>query len=100
MAAPSRISQRSQASTYSHREPSARCSITSPGSHCLEFTSDSLAETVRCPHCGYVPRQSTGPTAKAQVEELDEEMRKLRANWAAALHDSIKPTEIAKASSS
>ena len=63
---------------------------------CLEFTSDSLAETVRCPHCGYLPRPSTGPTAKAQVEELDEELRKLRSNWAAALHDSIKPPEIAQ----
>lgn len=63
---------------------------------CLEFTSDSLAETVRCPHCGYLPRPSTGPTAKAQVEELDEELRELRTNWAAALHDSIKPPEIAQ----
>ena len=63
---------------------------------CLEFTSDSLAETVRCPHCGYLPRPSTGPTAKAQIEELDEELRKLRSNWGAALHDSIKPPEIAK----
>ena len=58
---------------------------------CLEFAPDSLAETVRCPHCGYLPRPSTGPTAKAQVEELDEELRKLRTNWSAALHDSIKP---------
>ncbi|MFN2469626.1 MAG: DUF6079 family protein [Gaiellaceae bacterium] len=63
---------------------------------CLEFTSDSLAEAVRCPHCGYLPRPSAGPTAKAQVEELDEGLRKLRANWAAALHDSIKPPEIAQ----
>jgi Family of unknown function (DUF6079) len=63
---------------------------------CLEFTSGSLAEAVRCPHCGYLPRPSTGPTATAQVEELDEELRKLRANWASALHDSIKPTEIAQ----
>src|SRR5262249_34465590 len=63
---------------------------------CLEFTSESLAETVRCPHCGYMPRASAGPTAKAQVEDLDEELRKLRANWVAALHDSIKPPEIAQ----
>jgi hypothetical protein len=63
---------------------------------CLEFTADSLAETVRCPHCGYQPRPSTGPTAGAQVEELDEELRKLRANWAAALYESIKPPEIAQ----
>ncbi|MEJ7784641.1 MAG: DUF6079 family protein [Solirubrobacteraceae bacterium] len=63
---------------------------------CLEFESDSLAETVRCPHCGYLPRPSTGPTAKAQVEELGEELRKLRASWSAALHGSIKPAEIAQ----
>lgn len=30
---------------------------------CLEFGAGSLAETVRCPHCGYLPRPSTGPTA-------------------------------------
>lgn len=63
---------------------------------CLEFTSDSLAESVRCPHCGYVPRPSTGPTAKAQVEEIDEELRKLWTVWQDALLDSLKAPAISQ----
>jgi hypothetical protein len=63
---------------------------------CLEFNQDSLAEAVKCPHCGYLPRLSSGPTAKAQIGDIEEELRHLRTNWVAALRDSIKPPEIAQ----
>jgi hypothetical protein len=63
---------------------------------CLEFGSGSLADAVRCPHCGYLPRPSTGPTARAQVDDIAGDLTNLLSNWAAALHDSIKPTEVAQ----
>jgi hypothetical protein len=63
---------------------------------CPEFRPGALASSVKCPLCGYVPRASGGPTAKAQVEEIDEELRRLLASWTETLQASVNAPEIAK----
>lgn len=63
---------------------------------CLDFTPEALSETVRCPHCDYVPHPSSGPSAKAQIQDIEANLHELRREWVDALHGSLAAPEMAQ----
>ena len=63
---------------------------------CKTFDPAALARSVTCPECGYLPRPSTAPTASARLEQLEEEIHGLHAEWERVLLDSLAVSEMAK----
>jgi hypothetical protein len=61
---------------------------------CKTFDERKLADSVICPDCGYRPRPSTGPTAKALLENLEAELRKLQDEWVRTLLDALREAEV------
>jgi hypothetical protein len=63
---------------------------------CPGFDERRLDEQVQCPDCGYTPRASAGPSAWTRVNELGEDLRKLRGQWEASLRDSLREEQLAE----
>jgi len=61
---------------------------------CKTFDERKLADSVICPDCGYRPPPSTGPTAKALLENLEAELRKLQDEWVRTLLDALREAEV------
>lgn len=63
---------------------------------CREFDeTKDLAASVVCPHCGYRPQPSQGPTARARLDAAIEDARKVRDQWEATLVDAVRDPETA-----
>lgn len=61
---------------------------------CKTFDERKLADSVICPDCGYRPRPATGPTAKALLEGVEAELRKLRDEWVRTLLDALREPDV------
>ena len=62
---------------------------------CKTFDPAALARSVTCPECGYRPRPADDATAKARLEQIEEEILGLHAEWEQALLDSLAVSEMA-----
>jgi hypothetical protein len=62
---------------------------------CPGFDEQRLDVQVRCPDCGYEPRTSEGPSARARVDQIDDDLRKLSSEWQASLRDSLREDQLA-----
>jgi hypothetical protein len=67
--------------------------LTSIGT-CKTFDESKLLSSVICPQCGYRPRPSTGPTARAAIDGIAQELDQLRGNWVKTLLDNLKEPEL------
>jgi len=63
---------------------------------CKGFDPAILARSVACPECNYRPRPAGGPSAKAGLEQLEEQITGLRSEWERALADSVSVPEMAE----
>ncbi|HXF74373.1 MAG TPA: DUF6079 family protein [Actinomycetota bacterium] len=63
---------------------------------CKTFDERKLMDTVICPECGYRPRASAGPSAKALLEGLEGQLMKLREEWVRTLLDTLREPDIAE----
>jgi hypothetical protein len=61
---------------------------------CKTFDESKLMLSVVCPECGYRPRPSTGPTAKAAIDGIAHEVEQLHDNWVKTLLDNLKEPEL------
>jgi truncated hemoglobin YjbI len=61
---------------------------------CKTFDERKLADCVICRDCGYRPRPSAGPTAKALLENVEVELRRLRDEWVRTLLDALRENEV------
>jgi hypothetical protein len=63
---------------------------------CKTFDPAKLSRSVTCADCGYRPRPSSGPTALATLEALEDQVTNLRSEWQKALVDSVSVPEMAE----
>ncbi len=63
---------------------------------CPGFDEQRLDVQVRCPDCGYEPRTSEGLSARARVDQIDDDLRKLSSEWQASLRDSLREDQLAE----
>jgi len=61
---------------------------------CKSFDPAKLGRSVTCPECGYRPQTESGPTAKAALVGIEQQLSTLRKEWTTALHDSISASEM------
>jgi hypothetical protein len=61
---------------------------------CKLFDEANLTISVVCPDCGYRPQKADGPTAAARIEDIEGELRHLRATWERTLVDNLLRPEI------
>ena len=62
---------------------------------CKTFNEDNLKQSVICPDCKYRPKPSTGPTAKAAVDAIADEVDDLYEEWRRTLLDNLRTDEMA-----
>lgn len=61
---------------------------------CREFDEHrDLATSVVCPHCEYQPRPSTGPTARARLDGVADDIRTVYGEWERTLVEAIADPE-------
>ncbi len=63
---------------------------------CKTFDPTALVRSVTCPECSYRPRPADHATAKARLEQIEEEILGLHAEWERALLDSLAVSEMAE----
>jgi hypothetical protein len=61
---------------------------------CLTFDEAKLAASVICPECGYRPQASNGPSARALLDGIDDQLRRLGDEWASTLRDNLRTEEM------
>jgi hypothetical protein len=61
---------------------------------CKMFDEAKLMLSVICPECGYRPHASTGATARARVDWIEDEVQRLRQEWVQAILDSLQAPEL------
>ncbi len=61
---------------------------------CKTFDESKLMASVVCPECRYRPHKSTGPTARARVDDIHAKLVELRKTWEQTLTDSLRTPEI------
>lgn len=61
---------------------------------CKTFDETNLTKSVICPECSYRPRHSSGPTARALVEGVEDQLRQLRDEWVRTLKDNLAASEM------
>jgi hypothetical protein len=61
---------------------------------CKTFDEANLSKSVICSECGYRPRRSSGPTARALVEGVEDHLRQLRDEWVRTLKDNLAASEM------
>lgn len=61
---------------------------------CKTFDPVTLARSVSCPECGYRPRSTDHATASARLQQIDEQIHGLHAEWERALLDSLTVPEM------
>ncbi len=61
---------------------------------CKAFDPAALARSVTCPECGYRPRSVERATASARLQQIEEDIHKLHAEWEQALLDSLAVPEM------
>lgn len=61
---------------------------------CKTFNEDNLERSVICPDCKYRPKPSTGPTAKAAVDAIADEVLALYDEWRRTLLDNLRTDEM------
>ncbi len=61
---------------------------------CKTLDERRLRDSVICQECGYRPRASSGPTAKAALEHIEQEILRLREEWVRTLLDTLAEPEI------
>ena len=61
---------------------------------CKTFDKSKLSLGVVCPECGYRPRPSSGPTARALVDGVEDQLTKLKAEWTKTLEDNLSTAEM------
>jgi hypothetical protein len=61
---------------------------------CKMFDDSRLLENVVCSQCGYQPRPSKGPTARAAVESVADDLERLRKEWEQTLLDNLRQPEM------
>jgi hypothetical protein len=61
---------------------------------CKMFDETTLMLSVICPACGYRPHASSGATARARVEWVEDEVQRLREEWVKAILDSLQAPEL------
>ncbi len=61
---------------------------------CRDFDEErDLAVSVTCPHCGYRPRPSTGPTARARLDAIGAESATVLEEWERTLVEAVRDPE-------
>jgi hypothetical protein len=61
---------------------------------CREFDEQrDLAVSVTCPHCGYRPRPSTGPTARARLDAIGADAATVLKEWERTLVEAVRDPE-------
>ena len=63
---------------------------------CKAFDPALLTRSVTCSECNYRPRPPGGPSAQAVLEQLEDQIASLRAEWERALADSVSVPEMAE----
>ena len=63
---------------------------------CKAFDPAALARSVTCPECGYRPRSVESATALARLQEIEEQIQRLHAEWEQALLDSLAVPEMSE----
>jgi hypothetical protein len=61
---------------------------------CLTFEEAKLSASVICTECGYRPRTTSGPTARALLDGIDDQLRRLSEEWTSTLRDNLKTEEM------
>ncbi|MDP3984519.1 MAG: DUF6079 family protein, partial [Acidimicrobiia bacterium] len=61
---------------------------------CKTFNEDNLKRSVVCPDCKYRPRPSAGPTARAAVDGIADEVDALYDEWQRTLLDNLRTDEM------
>jgi hypothetical protein len=61
---------------------------------CRDFDEGrDLVTSIVCPHCGYRPRPASGPTARARVDAVGEDVRLVRSEWERTLVEAVRDPE-------
>lgn len=63
---------------------------------CKQFSPSDYDNAYTCPHCGYRPNSSSGPTAQQRLSAAEDRVGELWTAWVAALRDSVSAPEIAE----
>jgi len=61
---------------------------------CKTFDESNLTSSVICPECGYRPRPTTGPTARAAIDGIADDLEQLHENWVKTLLDNLKEPDL------
>lgn len=61
---------------------------------CKQFDGKALTKSVVCAACQYQPKPATGPTARAQVDNIAEQATRLRSNWTTSIAESLRTPEM------
>jgi hypothetical protein len=60
----------------------------------MTFDEAKLSDSVICQECGYRPRPSRGPTARALVDGIEDQLSTLRADWVKTLKENLSTPEM------
>ena len=61
---------------------------------CKNFDPAAMSRGVTCPECGYRPRAAGGPSAAAQLQQIEERIHALHGDWERVLADNLAVEEM------